>query len=335
MTKKRLIDKIRDSGGMADIGTDEDGAIVDMTKIGERLFIIKENSIYEYLLGDNIDPNRSNINLPNGIQKIIHNQGTESEYVCRTFLTARTLLRTEYFEKTINIENALTLSLEFLQEVAVLNKELDDYLLQEEKAIIEYEHNRNKANSYAIPSINDVEVRCTTIFQKADHLEQIIMEIITVFYPESGLTKQSHFPKLYEFLKKKYNQDERFASFIKEQVDLMKIVRETRNSLDHRLGFAQILNFEIRPDGSIITPTIELNFKKITLQRQSLSNYLPILFESLINIFELTLAYLCDYNSIKSLINHGVREIPEEKRRFKYVRFGFWTPMGQDGYYKQ
>jgi len=40
MNEKRPIDKKRESAGMADIGTNEDGAIVEMTKIGDRLLVL-------------------------------------------------------------------------------------------------------------------------------------------------------------------------------------------------------------------------------------------------------------------------------------------------------
>lgn len=93
MSEKRPIDRIRDSGGHADIGTLEDGAIIEMKNIGGRLLIIKERAIYEMVMADTIDPERTNINLPTTIHKLIIDKGTESETVSRTLLTAMTLFR--------------------------------------------------------------------------------------------------------------------------------------------------------------------------------------------------------------------------------------------------
>ena len=45
--EKRFVDKIRESVGHADIGTAEDGAIVEMKNYNGRLIILKENAIYE------------------------------------------------------------------------------------------------------------------------------------------------------------------------------------------------------------------------------------------------------------------------------------------------
>jgi hypothetical protein len=55
MDKKRPVDLIRDRGGSADIGTSEDGAIMEMENIAGRLLIIKERSVYELIMADDID----------------------------------------------------------------------------------------------------------------------------------------------------------------------------------------------------------------------------------------------------------------------------------------
>ena len=218
MDEKRPIDKKRDSGGMADIGTKEDGAIVEMTKIGERLLIIKERSIYEYIMADNIDPNRTNIGLPNGIQKLLLNQGSESELVSRTFLTAQTLFKPEYINDKIDIISAQTLALNLLIEQITLEKEIQDLIKEEQKVSEEYERRRAEPSSYAIPSIVDLETRCKSIFQKADHVEQILIEIISIFYSKNGLTKQSHFPRFHEMLIEMYGEQDPFSEFIRGAV---------------------------------------------------------------------------------------------------------------------
>jgi len=72
-----------------------------MKNIAGRLLVIKERSIYEIVMADNIDPERTNANLPPMIQKIIIDRGTDSEVVSRTLLTAIGLFKPEYIVKTI------------------------------------------------------------------------------------------------------------------------------------------------------------------------------------------------------------------------------------------
>jgi len=56
--QKTDIERLRNRGGVADIGTKEDGAIVETININERLITVKEKSIYELVLADTLDPQR-------------------------------------------------------------------------------------------------------------------------------------------------------------------------------------------------------------------------------------------------------------------------------------
>lgn len=71
MSDKRPVDLKRDRGGSVDIGTEDDGAILEMYNLGGRMLVIKEKAIYELRFADDIDPNRENPNLPPSTQKLI------------------------------------------------------------------------------------------------------------------------------------------------------------------------------------------------------------------------------------------------------------------------
>lgn len=335
MKDKRPIDRKRESAGAADIGTKEDGAIIEMTKIGERLIVVKEKSIYEFMMADEIDPERTNINLPNNIHKLIINQGAESELVSRTFLTAKTLFKSEFFDNKIDTTKVLTLSLEILPELSILEKEISEFLTKEQQLCDEYEDRKNKPVSYAIPSFGDIETRCKTIFQKADHFEQILIEIVTIFYPDLGLTKQSHFPNFYDKIKNKYTEDDPFSKFLESTLSFMKYIRGFRNAFDHRLGTVTVFDFELQKDSNVLTPTFELKHKDVKLERQSISDFLKLIMPNLIHIFENTIAYMSNKTFTPYLMASGVREIPEDKRRYKNVKYCFWAALGVGGYYNQ
>ncbi len=329
MKEIKPIDRKRNSGGSTEIGTKEDGVAVGLTKFKDRLIIIKEKSIYELMLADDIDPQRTNINLPSNIQKLIINKGAESELVSRTFLTAETLFKPDYFNSSIDTEKALQLALEILQELTMLEEEINEYLGQEKIVIEEYKKRRQEQVSFAIPSIINLETRCKTLFQKADHIRQILIEIITVFYPKDDLTKQSHFPKLYDVLKNKYGEKDTFTEFInKKALGFMEVIRFLRNGLDHRLDTIKIKNFELQPDSKIISPSIELNHKESKLDRISLSSFLPIVIQNMVFIIESTFAYLADRNVKSNFMM--VMEIPEDKRKFRFVKYSFAMQIGDE-----
>lgn len=335
MSDKRPIDRIRESGGHADIGTNEDGAIMEMQNVGGRLLIIKERSIYEMVFADTIDPQRTNINLPPTIHKLIIDKGTESETVARTFLTAKTIFRPQYIPSTIDCDKLLSLTIDILSEFCLLEKEIWEYQDAENKAATDYEKRRTQKSSFELPSVVNLESKCKTIFQKADHVEQILMDIITHFYPNQGLTKQSHFPKFHEVLTKVYGEKDSFAEFISKTLYFMRVVRELRNGFDHRLSSVTASDFELQTDGNILSPTITLNHKEVKLDRTSLSEFLKLTNVNLIDIVETTFAFLAGRNVKADGMPYQLREIPEDKRRHKYVRYSFWMPIGHEGFYCQ
>ena len=335
MKDKRPIDRKRDSGGMADIGTKDDGAIVQMIKIGNRLIVLKDNSIYEFMMADDVDPERTNINLPTNIQKLIIDKGSESEMVSRIFLTANMLFNKGKFDKEISVEIVLSLTLDLLQELAVLENEIIAYLSKENEVLEEYESQKVKLVSYSIPSIGNAKNRCTTIFQKADHIEQTLIKIITKFYTNEGLTQQSHFPNFSEIIKNKYGEEDGFAQFLDSILDFMKLVRNLRNALDHQLKGVDVYDFELQPNSDVLAPSIELDFKGSKLERQSLSKLLNTLIPNFIFVCEATIVHLANRNFEPSFLAQEIREIPLEKRRNKFVKYSFWSSIGSGGYYDQ
>lgn len=335
MKKQSPIDRKRESSGHADVGTLEDGAIIETIEIAGRLLIIKERSIYEMVFADKVDPERTNINLPNTIHKLIIDKGTECEVVGRTFLTAKTIFKKEYLNDNIACDDVLGLSIDLLSELSQLEKEIKEYLDEENRVSIAYEKRRNKNVSFKLPSIVNLVSRCKTIFQKADHIEQTLMEIITNFYPYDKLTKQSHFPKFHKVLIKKYGKNDSFTKFINKTLYFMRVVRELRNGLDHRLSTYEITDFELKSDGNILSPTIQLSHKEVKVETTSLSDFFNLTINNLIEIIEVTFAYLAERAVRCNGLRYQLREIPIEKRRNKFVRFSFWMPLGNEGFYCQ
>lgn len=335
MEEKRQIDLIRDSGGNDDIGSEEDGAIIDMKNIGGRLLIIKERAIYEMVMADDIDPERTNINLPTTIQKRIIDKGAESETVSRTLLTAITLFRSEYILISVDCDKLIGLAIDMLSEISILEKEINEFQGMEKSESDEYDERKNKNVSFKLPSIANLETKCKTIFQKANHIEQILMNIITEFYPKLGLNKQSHFPNFYEKLKALYGEEDSFVKFIGKTVYFMSVIYEFRNGFDHRLDNIKVFNFELQPNGKIIAPSIELNHKTIKLNRTSLNEFLKITITNMLEIIESTFAFLAEKNKKQEGLPRQVRLIPEDKRRNEFVKYSFWMPLGNEGFYNQ
>lgn len=335
MQEERPIDVKRERGGAADIGTSTEGAITDMFEHDGKLIVIKEKAVYEFMEADHIDPKRENPDLPNDIQRLILNQGSDSEIVCRTLIMAKILFKTGLLKASLDTRQVLVLVLEALRELIAMDNEVTDYLEIEKKVSGEYEERKGKAVSYALPSVSDVITRCKTIFQKADHVTQTLMEIVTHFYPDDGFTKQSHFPKLHSFSKATYGDEDPFTLFIGDALAYLELIRALRNCLDHRLPEVKIKDFELQVNSNVICPTIEIDFRGSKLDRISLNTYLPIATTNILTVFEQLLAYLCDKNVREDRLGVRVRFIPENHRRNKHIQFCFWSPIGKEGFFHQ
>lgn len=327
---------LRDRGGSAEIGSKDDGEITDMFEFNGKLLLIKEKSIYELVDADHVDPKRENPDLPTSIQRKILNRGSDSEMVGRTLLTAKSLFKAGHLNKAIDTKKGLQLTLEALQELVAMEDEVLDYMRIEKGVVDEYEQRRNKPVSYAIPSVSDATTRCKTIFQKADHVAQTLIEMVTIFYPDSGMTKQGHFPKFLAFLKGKYGDNDSFVLFVDNCISYLELIRSLRNCLDHRLSEITIKDFEIQvASGDILSPTIELNFRGTKLDRISLNSYLPIAVNNMITVFEELIAHMCNKNANPNR-HYEVRVIPEtEPKRHPHVKYAFWSPIGHGGFYDQ
>lgn len=335
MKEKSDIDRIRNSGGHTTVGSEHDGAVMEMKNIAGRLLVIKERAIYEIVTADSIDPERKNANLPPMLQKIIIDRGTESEIVSRTLLTAIGLFKPEYIMAAVDCNIIISLMIDMLSEIYILEKEISEYQQSENDASAEYEIRKQEKAQYKLPSIVNLESRCKTIFQKADHVEQLLIDIITRVYPELKLTKQSHFPNLYLEIKKLYGENDSFVKLLETASGFMQILRELRNGFDHRLDHTKAIDYQLQVNGDIIAPTIELNHKKVKLERTSLSEFLSLVIDNLIYVVEMALVYLASKNLRNTAIPNYVKKIPAEKRQNKFVSFSIWSPMGEGGYFSQ
>ena len=76
-----LIHKKRNSAFSIKVGDPNDMTpIGDMFATDDDLYVIKSKAIYSVKLADDIDPDRTNLNLPN-LQKTVLNHGLENEIV--------------------------------------------------------------------------------------------------------------------------------------------------------------------------------------------------------------------------------------------------------------
>jgi len=292
MAGKRPIDIKRSSGGGFTIGDESDGTpISEMFTMNDGLIIITKKATYEVKLADQIDPERTNLNLPKNVQRRMLNIGSDSELIGRILLTAKNLFREHFLPTAIDHKHALVLSFEALTEILAMQNTASEYELAEKQAIEVAANRKQNDGSMAIPSVGDVKTRCKTFFQKADHTTQILLSIVKMFYPTIG---RRGFQSLADLVQTRYGEADDFTKMITQALPFLKMVRNTRDCLDHRnIKGVVITDFVLRPEGTIDLPTIAIEFRDTAQPPVALSVYKMKIVESMINAFESLIAFLC------------------------------------------
>lgn len=324
--EKRPIDKIRDAAGSFKLEMDsDDGGIAEMFPLNDGLLMVTRKGLYESKFADQIDPERVNPQIPPNLQRKILPVGTESELVGRTLLTAKGLFVQKFLPASVDAKKAMSLTFEALKDLVEMDRGCKDYQASEKAEIEKRASCRPTPGSFVLPSITDIEVRCKTFFQRGDHVQQALWDIVRVFYP--SIRGKYHFEKLLELAEKEYGKADDFTNFIHEALPFILMVRNVRDCLDHRNAKGVVItNFMMRPDGKISRPGIEIEFRDTKQSKVDLAEFVPQVLESMLNVFEVMITYLCSKNPRRDgQLPIVVGTIPENLRRNKYVRYAFGT----------
>lgn len=107
---RQPIDIKRDSA--LSISIDEPGAKIEgMLIINHTMVIVSTKAVHQTQLADQIDPNRTNFNLPQAVQQKIISYGSEAPFIVQTLLMARSLFDTAHLGEKFDKNSAMGLAL--------------------------------------------------------------------------------------------------------------------------------------------------------------------------------------------------------------------------------
>jgi hypothetical protein len=327
---KRPIDLKRDAAGSIQVGAGDDPSrVTGMFPIGDHLHIIKEGGIYEIKLADQIDPDRTNIDVPNTQQRVL-SYGSSSELVGRTLLTAKELFNDSYLPKSFDHKEALRLSFEALKDLAVM-AELESKLLEDQQAALATVEEQGRGRSLALPSVANMAARCKDFIQKCDHSLQSLLSIIRLFYGrDAGKKWYEGFSDMVSHL---YGPDDPFAKFLAAALPFLQFVRNTRNCVEHPKENERLVinDFSIGSDGLIVLPGIEIIHLRTPHPPISAAEFMHRVNQNVIEIHELTIVYICS-KQVQPIGGFATQvvELPRDKRRQSHVRYSYGI-YGEDG----
>ena len=332
---KTPIDIKRASGGTVHIGTQEEGAVGTMVGINGSLFIIKERAIYAVQEADQIDPQRTNIALPKFIPRPVLPEGSDSELVGKTLLTAVCLLKKgKFLWNQFDHEKALSLSLEVLTTMIAIRTGATEFEAAQRKAYEKAVASTSGGGSAQIPTMGDVTNPCRAFMQQAYHVTGSLLAIVQLFYKD---IKKAPWDTLYQRVKDSCGEDDGFTKFLDKAVPFLKGVQNIRDCLDHKNVKGVIVrDFALQPDGKIVPPTIEVDFRGTRQLPVAISPFMSDMFNSLMCVFEMMIVHLANTHYKPPSPFPIYIDMPAEDRRFwKHVRFyygsnwnGEFIPMG-------
>ncbi|MGC3939957.1 hypothetical protein ACOTTU_19295 [Roseobacter sp. EG26] len=286
--EKARIGKIRDSALSMQVGDDSDGPISGMVSVADTdMYIIKKHAIYRIFLADDIDPERTNSNIPNGHQKIV-SQGSESETVARSFLTANVLFNSNQFAGEIDLKRVMDLSIVVMKELLAAQKIERKLAREHDSALVAFEQPEQR--SVALPSVEGLDENIKTFVQKIEHATQAIFTLTQQFY--------GHTEKLWNGfeaeIQKLYGDADEFSKFAASMTPFMVFVRNLRNCVEHPKDVHRVIikDFAIAVDGTLANPTVQVVHAATPQSEIEMRLFLPQVASQVLEVFEVLMIHI-------------------------------------------
>lgn len=328
LSPKRPIDKIRASAGKFKVGTpDDESPITGLLSLGDRLLVIKAKGIYQVVLADQIDPDRTNINIPNTIQKLL-SYGSDHDWIGAVVLTAHELVKDSVLIDQIQCERVLNHIVEIAQDIAAA-KELSTAFAEAEKKEIEsFSSRAQQDRSVLLPSLPNGATRVKEFLQRLDHSLRGLFNICKHFYTNVG---SGGWDSLKAEIDKGPKDLDNFSKFLDDVLPLLQIIRNSRNCVEHPQQHQRIVftDFSVSLNTELMVPMLEVVHPRTPLKSVPASDFMNQVSEEIVRIVELMLVFLCARH-IRSFQGFpvGVYAFPVNQRRYPTVRYGYGVMNG-------
>ncbi|MDE3022812.1 MAG: hypothetical protein KGI54_13305 [Pseudomonadota bacterium] len=188
----------------------------------------------------------------------------------------------------------MQLAFDALCDLVSMEETAKTFKFAEEVAIDKTRNLKKEDVSITIPAIGNIRGYCKSFFQKADHFSISLMHIVRLFYPEM---KGKHWGDFQMLVKNNYGETDNFYRLLESAAPFLKLIRDTRDCLEHtNLAGVETRDFELQADGTIEPPSIEIDFRKSSQERCSISSFMEAITREIPFYFELMIVHMCSKN---------------------------------------
>ena len=311
---KRLIDRVRDSALSMQVGGPEDGGVSIIIDMGSALYVVKERAIYAVQLADQVDPERTNVAVPNTQQRIL-SMGTHDPEVARIFLTAYAMFKSMHLGKDFPEGKAWSLAFGYLRDIAAMMEMHSALVAAIEQAVAGFNDVVAKDRSVKLPSLGNAEERCDAFAQKVGHAIDTLKAIARLFYPKE--LSRKWIDSLTSLAAQKHGEEEPLARFMRETRDTLLFMREMRNMIEHPQedAYVKVHDFQLPPSMELVAPCVDIVRLGEVPVSKPLASLMAQVTEELVSIGEMFIALLCGANA-KSFSGFPlvVMEVPPSRR---------------------
>lgn len=327
---KRLIDRRRDAAVSMEISDESDRSpLREMIPLDGAMCIVKEKSIWQMRLADNIDPQRTNASIPNSRQKLMA-RGSSDPLVARTLLQAKRLLKSSMLPEGIPVAEGLFITFRFLTELDALQSKADEFNAVITATNEAFLNGEPSSSSLQVPGIGDVASRGKDFIQGADHSVRSLCELIHLFYPDVRLGK-GWFGRFTTRMRAAGDHAQYFALALEQLEPGIGFLRNARNAVEHpEPGQAVIFNdYRLKADGKVHVPSIEVIAKDTALPETDLTVYFRTTVAFLVSAYEALLVHLCVLH-VQPFAGCGteVVELAPDQRRYTDVKYAYASKLG-------
>ena len=295
------------------VGKEEDGSIGAMIDMGSDLFVMHEHAVYAIRLADHIDPDRSNIAMPNTHQLLL-NEGTLNPDVGRVFLTAHAMFKSAHLGHDFPEKKAYALAFDYLRDIMAMREQCKSLDTATENAMTEFGRVKEVDRNVRLPALGDVQARCDAFAQKVGHAIDGLKDLARLFYPK--LSKKWT-QDLERIALKNHGAEHALTQFTANAGPGIRFYRELRNMIEHPSEEAHIdvYDFQLTPQLELRPPWVHIvQVVKEPLQG-TLTSLMSQITDELVSIAEGFIASLAAANAKPfSGFDLYVMRLPEDRR---------------------